>query len=181
MNIQPEIKSRCQELLREQEMGRREIRKLISKATDPTRCLEAWGWTFSKELLKGYWSKTFTLPYPLWAERRGRFYVQQTVLIQLGFTDYCIDLWIMPYSRSELTYYVYVSGAVYPPKVKLKIPLILQKIAQKLPKAIASAETEPFYDEVKQEQIEVISGSELIAKIDQVFDEVRKTFASKPW
>lgn len=71
MDTQSEIKSRCQELLKEQEMGRREIKRLISKAIDPARCLEALGWTFIKVDRGGQWTKIFALPYPLRATWPG--------------------------------------------------------------------------------------------------------------
>jgi hypothetical protein len=189
MNIQPEIKSRCRRLLKEQEMGRREIRKFISKVTDPIKCLKVYDWTFdgaNRDV--GRWSKTFTLPYPLLVEQHypmlveqhRQFHAQQTVIIQLGFTDHYTDLWIMPYPRSESVYHVYVSGAAHPSKSKLIIPLILQKTAIELPKVIASVETKSSYDKAKQKQIEVISSSELIAKIGQVFKEICKMYGAKP-
>ena len=193
MNIQPEIKSRCQELLEEQKLGRKEIREFISKATvamgDPTRCLEPWDWTFNETWYReGRWSKTFDLPYPLLVEQHypmlveqhRQFHAQQTVIIQLGFTDHYTDLWIMPYPRYESVYHVYVSGAAHPSKSKLIIPLILQKTAIELPKVIASVETKSSYDKAKQKQIEVISSSELIAKIGQVFKEICKMYGAKP-
>jgi len=65
---QSETKSYCQEPLKEQEMSRREIRELISKAIDPTRCLEAYDWTFTPNKDcgdGGRWSKTFSFIYPI--------------------------------------------------------------------------------------------------------------------
>ena len=162
-------------------MDRREIRKFIFKTVlamrDLTRCMEPWGWTFSKgEYIDGYWSKTFTLSYPLLVKRYERFYLRQKVIIALWFSDFYVDLEIKPYPKSRTVCYSYSSYNIFSIELRLKTPLIFQKFAVELPKAIASAETEPFYDEVKQEQIKVIPATKLAAKIGQVFREIRKTF-----
>jgi hypothetical protein len=54
------------------------------------------------------------------------------------------------------------------------VSLIFQRLAIELPKIIASAKTEPFYDKLKQKQIEIIPILELEAKINQVFKKIYK-------
>jgi len=184
MNIQPEIKSRCQELLEEQKLGRKEIREFISKATvamgDPTRCLEPWDWTFNETWYReGRWSKTFDLPCPLLAQFKG-FYPQQKVIIVLWFFDCFIGLWIKPYPESKSTYYLYSCRSTCEPKSNWKTSLMFQKIAIELPKVIASVKKEPVYDEAKQKQIEVIPVLELGEKINQAFKGICKTLGAKP-
>jgi hypothetical protein len=160
-------------------MGRREIRKLISKATvtmrDLTQCLKPWGWTYSKGSHANEWAKIFTLPYPLRLKYCGQFYVRRKITVKLWFSDHFIGLYIGPYS-SKAGCYSYTSYNISSLKLRLKTPLILQKFAVELPKTIASAETEPFYDEAKQEQIKVIPAAKLAAKIEQVFKKIYKTF-----
>ena len=65
------------------------------------------------------------------------------------------------------------------PKLKVRTSLILQKCAVELPKIIASAETEPFFDETKRERVEVIQVSKLAAKIDQIFEEICRAVGCK--
>ena len=185
MNTQPKIKSCCQELLKEQEMSSRKIRKLISKAAftmgDPTRCLKPWGWTFGPSKHYTYWSKIFTLPYPLLATQNGLPYLRQEVIIVLNFSN-ChsdVDLWIRSCPESGIVHNSYSSYNAFLPKSKLRTSLILQKIAIELPKAISSLRTESFYDETKQKQIEVIPVSELRSKIGQVFKKAHETFGGK--
>jgi hypothetical protein len=112
VNTQPEIKSHCQKLLEEQEMSRRKIRKLISKAAftmrDPTQCLKPWDWTFNRTgNNENRWSKIFTLPYPLLAEWNGRLYLQQKMIVVLWFFDYVTGLWIEPYPKLESLRYLH--------------------------------------------------------------------------
>ena len=163
----------------EQEMGRREIRKLISRVTDPTRCLEDYGWILKhkKNCNYNYWSKTFALPYPLLTTRYKDVYLRNKVKIHLGFADYYVSVWV----ERVLGLEHYFGSVRVPdaPKSKLIVSLALQKFAAELPKIIASAKTKPFYDETKQEQIKVVMISELAVKIDQVFDEICGTFGVK--
>ena len=185
MNTQRKIKSRCQELLKEQEMSRRKIRELISRAVfmmeDPTRCLEPWDWTFSKGDFTDEWARIFTLPCPLLVERDEQFYPQQKVIIVLQFTDYYIDLWVKPYPEFESTYYLYyLHSCCDVRKLNLnRMSLIFQRTAIELPKVISSVRTESFYDETKRELVEVILVSELAAEISQLFEEVCKTLGAK--
>ena len=181
MNTQPEIKSRCQELLKEQEMNRRQIRALISMAAfamgDLTQCLKPWGWTFSsnKDYINGCWFKTFSLPYPLLTRRNERFYLQQKIIIQLGFSDYYYTyLQIKPYPESDPACYLHSYCNAYGPESNWKMSLILQRTALELSKVISSLKTESFYDETKGERIEVIPVLELTTKIGQVFKETCK-------
>jgi len=161
--------------LKEQEISRREIRRFIFKAIDPTRCLKAWGWIFIKTACGGQWSKTFNLSSPLLAVWFGQVYLRQEVIISLVFFEYNIDLWIGLYPESGTSYHVYSYYFINALKSKWKIPLILQKFATELPKIIASVKTAPFYDEAKQKQIEVILVSELKAKTAQFFGKAHKT------
>jgi hypothetical protein len=180
VNTQPEIKSRCQELLKEQEMGRREIRKLISKATDPTKCLKAWGWTFTEKGIGGQWFKIFTLPHPLLLRWYEQVCLCREVSILLDFSNYCVTLWIKPHPKFEGAYYwLDISFAICPPISKLKTSFIFQEFAEELPKIIASVETESFYDTAKQKQIKVISGSELRTKIKQALQKIGGTVGAK--
>ena len=160
---------------RKQEISRRQIRELISKATDPTKCLKAWGWTFDEKNYGGWWSKIFTLPYPLLAIRDKPPYLQQKIIVWLFLAEQAIGLWIEPYPEPESPRYSRSSHEAYLSKSKLKTSLILQRLAIELPKIIASAKTEPFYDEAKRKQIEVIPLSELRSKIGRVFEEICKT------
>ena len=177
MNAEPKIKSRCQELLREQEMGRREIRKLISKTTDVTQCLKAYDWTLRYDTYYVWWTKTFTLPYPLLVEWNERFYLQQKIVIQLGFTSFYYTCFrIKTYLESVIEYYLNVSNVGRQLNSKLIMSLIFQNFAAELPKVITLIKTEPFYDEKKQEQVKVIPVSRLTVKIRQVFDEICKKF-----
>ena len=140
---------------------------------DPTRCLEPWDWIFTRGSYGNiYWSKTFTLPYPLLVEQDGWLYLQQEVIVWLGFSGYCVDLRIKPYPDSVSITYLYSYCGTYPPKSA--VSLIFQRLAIELPKIIASAKTEPFYDKVKQKQIEIIPILELEAKINQVFKKIYK-------
>jgi hypothetical protein len=193
MNIQSEIKSRCQELLKEQKISRREMRELISRAAftmrDPTRCLEPWDWTFDWTYNnEGKWSKIFTLPYPLLTTRKGLSYLQEEVVIALWFCSQYISLWIKPYPEPKPVYYLH-SGCVYylysgcdvqDLRSDRKVSSILQKTNIELSKIISSLKTKSFYDETNQERVEIIPISEFITKIDQIFREICKAHGAKP-
>lgn len=174
MNIQPEIKSRCQGLLMEQEMGRREIRKLISRVTDPTKCLEAYGWKIKDTASCTCWYKIFTFPYPLRVMWHGQVYLQREVIIPIFFSYWYVSLDIRQYPEFKVPRIFYSSYVIYTLKSKLKTDLILRKFAVELPKIIASAKTESFYDEEKQKQVKVIPILDLIVKIEHIFNWLRE-------
>ena len=146
---------------------------------DLTRCLEPWNWIFTKQLCGGYWSKIFTLPYPLLLEQDEQFYLQQRVIIFLRFSDYWMDLWVKPYPEFKSTYYLRSCCNAYELKSNWKLSLLLQKIAIELPEVISSLMIEHFYDKTKQEQIKVIPVSGLIVKVKQVFKKIYETFGAK--
>ena len=181
MNTQPEIKSHCQELLKEQETSRRKIRELISKVIDLTRCLEAYGWTLNYgNCDEGQWFKVFSLPYPLQVKRYRQSYLKQKITVRLYFSKYYVNLWVESYPEfGAVEYYLYSYYVIPSPRIKWKILFIFQNFADELSKIIASAETELFYDKTKQKQIEVIPVSELRTKIKQVFEEICKKFIAE--
>ena len=159
-------------------MDRRQIRTLISKATDPTKWLKTWGWTYTEDINWGYWSKTFTLPYPLRASSYGEIFFQRKVVIEFYFSYWQLGLRITSYPPSKIAHY-YLFDPISLPKSKLRASFIFQKFATELSKIIASAKTELFYDIVKRKQIEVVPLSELRAKIKQAFEETCKSFEAK--
>ena len=185
MNIQSEIKSRCQELLKEQKISRREMRELISRAAftmrDQTRCLEPWDWTFDWTYNnEGKWSKIFTLPYPLLTTRKGLSYLQEEVVIALWFCSQYISLWIKPYPEPKPVYYLHSGCDVQDLRSNRKISSMLQKTNIELSKVISSLKTKSFYEETNQEWVEIIPISEFITKIDQIFREICKAHGAKP-
>jgi hypothetical protein len=164
-------------------MSRQEIRELISEATDltkdPTRCLESRGWVFAFNEQGGRrernaWAKNFTLPCSIHITEDEQDYFYQKVIIQLCFTSNVIIIRLMPQSEhlphySLYSYYFFI----FVPDLQ-HISLILQKLADGLPKAIVSAETEPFYDEAKQKQVEVIPYLKLENVLNDHIDSIRK-------
>ena len=179
MNIQPEIKSHCQELLKEQEMNRRQIRALISRAAfamgDLTRCLKPWGWTYTCFSGIDKWSKTFDLPYSLLSIRFRRVRLWRKITVRLTFSAYFIDLQIEPDPMCEAPRYLNTYHSPYDLmlNLNLKTSLALQKFATELPKIIASAKTKLIYR--KRQKIEVIPYSVLTVKMEHVFEEICKT------
>ena len=178
MNTQSEIKSRCQELLKEQEMSRREIRKFISKATDPINWLKAWGWTYTHDIYWDYWSKIFILPYPLLVSSNKEVFFQRQMFIQFYFSYQQLGLRITSYPPCKIAQY-YLLDRVSLRKSRLRSSSILQKFAPELSKIIASAKTKLFYDKAKGKQVEVIPFLELRAKIKQAFEEACKSFEAE--
>ena len=175
-------------LLKEQEMGRREIRKLISKAAfamgDLTQCLKPWGWTFHATASDGgYWRKIFNLSHSLFIEGYEDARFQNKLIVELSFSPYVIFVWTQiprindgeeikePYFRS----YHCALPNKFP---ESNISFILHRYANEISEIIDTVKPELFYDETKQQQIEAIRVLELAKKIERTFRKICKTFGA---
>ena len=187
MNTQPEIKSRCQELLKEQEISRREIKGLISKATCLTRCLEVYGWTFYQRHGGGAWIKYFNLPYYLHISTYGRHKTRfvKNLVVQLEFKRREQSVYAFSYKPVyTLSLYVEFGGILYlcdcfvfgPLKAKCKIFFTLQKFIKDLPKVFDSVEMELFYDTSMRKRVQAVGDSVLKNEMIKVFKEACKKF-----
>ena len=195
MNIEPEIKSRCKRLLKEQEISRKEIRELISRAAftmgNPTKCLEVYGWTLTGNRKRGYWSKTFDFPYFIRiveiVEQRQKVFFRNKLIIYLNFYNVLSDTSTvilemnMPshslFKYKDDSYYrrsgkeMFCAYNFHEPRVILKVSLMLLNFARELPKVLSSLKTKSIYDEAEESygRTEIIEASEVIEKVRNAF------------
>lgn len=182
-------------------MSRREIRELISKAIDPTRCLEAYDWTFTPNKDcgdGGRWSKTFSFIYPILVietiSKHKKIYLRDKLLVEVCFQQIYprkvnLELKInLPISAS----FNYTSNSLYQregmqcfcvrwilgSKTRFKTFLLLINFAKNLPKVFNSVETECFYGQSKQQQLKAILGRKLAKKTRQTFKRIFVKFCN---
>ena len=173
MNTQPKISRReIREL----------IRKLIAKATDPTKCLEAYDWTFTPSEYGGIWVKSFNFPYYLLTSNKTNVHLVKNLIVKLE-----IDTW-GPVSLQFLINSKSSHQAVYSSrcetfncftfnelKVRYKMCCMLQQLAINLPKTIDSIRMKSFDGKKNRQQIKIIWDLKLKHEINRVFVEAYKT------